>query len=121
MISTFRIEMNSQRSCGCLVRRSWEEKGSLEPKEGLLSDTAVRGGERKGSQEQGEEGAHTHIFSENCVLRGGVSGKMGHGWRITLTVVIPSSVSLPEASQASGVLQEIATSERRRERYPQGS
>lgn len=50
-----------------------------------------------------------------------MSGKMGHGWRITLTVVIPSSVSLPEASQAPGVLQEIATSECRQERYPQGS
>ena len=50
-----------------------------------------------------------------------MSGKMGHRWRITLTVVIPSSVSLPKASQASDVLQEIATSERRQEKYPQRS
>lgn len=114
--------MNSQRSCGCLVRRSWEEKGSSEPKEGLLSDTAVRGGgEKRESRARRGRSSHPHLLRKLCVEGGGVSGKMGHGWRITLTVVIPSSVSLPEASQAPGVLQEIATSECRQERYPQGS
>lgn len=98
--------MNSQRSCGCLVLRSWEEKGSSGPKEGLLSDTAVRGGEdeRKLRARRGRS-SHPHLLIKLCVegvcvRENGPSMENNPDCGYSLLCVSPGS--LPGVWRASG-------------------